>query len=58
MYEANTSVLNANKKMLDKDLEIGRGIRENRNMKIQPMLHTQPFGAIQSIGAPKLLKHR
>lgn len=25
MYEANTSVLNANKKMLDKDLEIGRG---------------------------------
>ncbi len=22
-------------------------------MKIQPMLHTQPFGAIQSIGAPK-----
>ncbi|MDG4656193.1 flagellar basal body rod protein FlgC [Ectobacillus antri] len=24
MYEANTSVLNANKKMLDKDLEIGR----------------------------------
>ncbi|CAM4368741.1 flagellar basal body rod protein FlgC [Bacillus manliponensis] len=25
MYEANMSVLNANKKMLDKDLEIGRG---------------------------------
>ncbi|HDX9579543.1 flagellar basal body rod protein FlgC [Bacillus cytotoxicus] len=25
MYEANTSVFNANKKMLDKDLEIGRG---------------------------------
>ncbi|MDC2865753.1 flagellar basal body rod protein FlgC [Bacillus sp. BP-3] len=25
MYEANTSVLNANKKMLDKDLEIGKG---------------------------------
>ncbi|MCP8968842.1 flagellar basal body rod protein FlgC [Ectobacillus ponti] len=25
MYEANSSVLNANKKMLDKDLEIGRG---------------------------------
>lgn len=24
MYEANTTVLNANKKMLDKDLEIGR----------------------------------
>ncbi|MCQ6344168.1 flagellar hook-basal body complex protein FliE, partial [Bacillus cereus] len=22
-------------------------------MKIQPMLNTQPFGAIQSIGAPK-----
>ncbi|MFX3622729.1 MAG: flagellar basal body rod protein FlgC [Ectobacillus sp.] len=25
MYEANTTVLNANKKMLDKDLELGRG---------------------------------